>query len=246
MHNKYITTLFFLSGVIFLVTGCGKLEKAEAELQTLQVQYKETEEKLSALQSDLKDANSQITSLQQTNTELESQLDELYTKLGEIHLFPLGSEMPNELFEKKWMFGKDVKVWKTPAGVEELPDQLLGNCGADYYMVQPIWAVSDATGTVGSRIWVLVDFMMMDTALDTTGWVNMDDLMEYTEETKQFLRYPVSLTDDAINVDTGKSPEKYFLNNVYITSYDGDYVVINTEGGRSIKVHKDHVIYPDP
>ncbi len=246
MHNKFLTTVFFLSGMIFLLTGCGKLEKAEAELQTLQVQYKEAQERLSVLQSDLENANSEITSLQQTNMELESRLDELYTKLGEIHLSPLGSDMPDELFEKKWMFGKDVNVWKTPAGVEDLPDQLIGRKNMNYYMVQPIWAVSDATGPVGGKIWVLVEFMEMDTGLDTVGWVSIDDLVEYTEDTKHLLRYPVSLTDNAINVETGKPPEKYFMNNVYITSYDGDYVNINTEGGRGIKVHKDHVIYPEP
>lgn len=245
MNSKFVISIFAFFTLIIILVGCEKQEKGE-ELHTLQTLYEEAEVKLCTLQEDLEKAHAEIISLQEEKDKAETELEELYSMLERIHLSPIDSDFPEDFFQKQWMLGENINVWKVPAGVEGLPKQLIGRIDLSYYMVKVIGAIYDGDGIgLKGTSWVLVEFMERDTALDTVGWVKMDDLVEYTEETKYLLRYPLTLTEDAVNVESGQR-EIYFDGPVFVTYYDGEYVGISPSGGRNAKVHKDCLIYPEP
>ena len=74
------------------------------------------------------------------------------------------------------------------------------------------------------------------------GWVNVYKLAEYTEDMKEKLLFPVNVSDDCKDIDTGEKVEK---GDWKITSIEGDYVEITKAGGKSNKVKPEDIVYPD-
>jgi hypothetical protein len=90
--------------------------------------------------------------------------------------------------------------------------------------------------------WVLVSYDISD-GFGNMGWVRLSDLVEYTEATKELLRYPVSLSDFCRDVDTGK---KLLKDHWVLLSIDGEYATITTKvSGRDNRVKLSDIVYPD-
>lgn len=89
--------------------------------------------------------------------------------------------------------------------------------------------------------WVLVSYYTFDGS-DDIGWVKVSDLTEYTNDTKEKLTFPVSVSDDCKDIDTGEKVEK---DDWRITSIEGELVNITRVGGRDNKVKLEDIVYPD-
>ena len=74
------------------------------------------------------------------------------------------------------------------------------------------------------------------------GWVKASDLIEYTEDVKEKLLFPVNVSDDCKDIDTGEAVEQ---DDWKITSIEGDCVDIVRVGGRSNRVKLEDIVYPD-
>lgn len=88
--------------------------------------------------------------------------------------------------------------------------------------------------------WVLIGFFCFDSAHDNMGWVKVSDLMEYNEENYLLLTYPVQVTEDCIDLNTGEPVQR----DAFEVHYIEDYAEILREGGRSYRVSPDDIIYP--
>lgn len=181
--------------------------------------------------------------------ELQTELDRINQILSEIHMQPDGAGEYDKYLEKKWMAGYNVKVRKVPYNTEL--DNMISNW-LSYTRVDIECIVLGEYNEEEDRDkvfkqyndpWALISFYSTDTALDTVGWVQLNELVEYTEDTKQFLNGPVSLAEGAIDVNTGKLVE--FKTLLSIVEYEGDYVLLSSAGGVVYKVFKDYVIYPE-
>lgn len=91
------------------------------------------------------------------------------------------------------------------------------------------------------EMWALVSFFCFDAAYDDIGWVEVSDLLEYTEENYRLLRYPVQVKEGCVDLDTGEPVEW----DAFCVDYYEDYAVLGREGGRSYRVSPDDIIYPD-
>lgn len=90
--------------------------------------------------------------------------------------------------------------------------------------------------------WVLVSYDISD-GFGNMGWVRLSDLVEYTEETRELLRYPVSLSDFCRDVDTGK---KLLKGRWVLLSVEGEYATITTKvSGRNNRVKLSDIVYPE-
>ena len=89
--------------------------------------------------------------------------------------------------------------------------------------------------------WVLVRFSLFEGSPDM-GWVKASDLIEYTEDVKEKLLFPVNVSDDCKDIDTGEAVEQ---DDWKITSIEGDCVDIVRVGGRSNRVKLEDIVYPD-
>ncbi len=89
--------------------------------------------------------------------------------------------------------------------------------------------------------WVLVSYYTFDGS-DDIGWVKVSDLTEYTNDTKEKLTFPVSVSDDCKDIDTG---EKVVKDDWRITSIEGEHVNITRVGGIYNKVKLEDIVYPD-
>lgn len=182
--------------------------------------------------------------------ELEEELDRINIILSQIHMQPDGAREYEEYFEKKWMTGENVKVRKVPYNTE------LENMTSNWLSYKRVDIECIVLGEYNEEEdrdkvfkqyndpWALISFYSSDTALDTVGWVQLNELVEYTEDTKQFLNGPVSLAEGAVDANTGKPVE--FKSGLFVTDEEGDYVLLFAAGGIEYKVHKDYVIYPEP
>ena len=126
---------------------------------------------------------------------------------------------------------KDVEVRDIPTYLAE------PYCTLNYEIVQVLAAIYDSR----SREWVLVRYEPFDDGANM-GWVKISDLIEYTDDTKDNLLFPVNVSDDCKDIDTGEKVEK---GDWKITSIEGDYVEITRAGGKSNKVKTEDIIYPD-
>lgn len=106
----------------------------------------------------------------------------------------------------------------------------------NYQLVRVHAAVHTENGT-----WVLVSYYTFDGG-DDIGWVKVSDLTEYTNDTKDKLLFPVDVSSDCKDVDTG---EKVSSDDWLITSIEGEIVNITRVGGRSNKVKLEDIVYPD-
>ena len=89
--------------------------------------------------------------------------------------------------------------------------------------------------------WVLVSYLTFDGG-DDIGWVKVSDLTEYTNDTKEKLLFPVTVTADCKDIDTG---EKVDDNDWKITSIEGEIITITKVGGIDHKVKLEDIVYPD-
>ena len=102
--------------------------------------------------------------------------------------------------------------------------------------------VNVGTATYSNEgIWVLVSFFCFDSSQDNMGWVKLTDLMEYTEENYQLLRYPVKVKEGSVDLETGESVEW----DAFSVDYVDNYAIVTREGGRSYKVSPSDIIYPE-
>ena len=89
--------------------------------------------------------------------------------------------------------------------------------------------------------WVLVGYYPFDGGA-RMGWVKSSDLAEYTEDMKDKLLFPVNVSDDCKDIDTGEAVEQ---DDWKITSIKGDCVEIDRVGGRCNRVRLEDIVYPD-
>lgn len=88
--------------------------------------------------------------------------------------------------------------------------------------------------------WVLVSYNTFDGS-DDIGWVKVSDLTEYTNDTKEKLMFPVNVSVDCKDIDTG---EKVVNDDWRITSIEGENVNITKVGGIYNKVKLEDIVYP--
>ena len=88
--------------------------------------------------------------------------------------------------------------------------------------------------------WALISFVTFDAWYDDIGWVKLSDLLEYTEESKKLLRYPVQVTEDCVDLKTGEAVKW----DAFEVIYEEDYAVLTREGGRSYTVDPKYIVYP--
>ena len=93
----------------------------------------------------------------------------------------------------------------------------------------------------GNEEWVLVSYLTFDGG-DDIGWVKVSDLTEYTNDTKEKLLFPVTVSADCKDIDTG---EKVDDNDWKITSMEGEIITITKVGGIDHKVKLEDIVYPD-
>ena len=93
----------------------------------------------------------------------------------------------------------------------------------------------------GDAIWVLIRYGLFEGGPDM-GWVKESDLTEYTEDVKEKLLFPVDVSDDCKDIDTGEKVEK---DDWKIEAIEGDYVKIFRVGGRTNRVKLEDIVYPD-
>ena len=93
----------------------------------------------------------------------------------------------------------------------------------------------------GNEKWVLVSYLTFDGG-DNIGWVKVSDLTEYTNDTKEKLLFPVTVSADCKDIDTG---EKVDDNDWKITSMEGEIITITKVGGIDHKVKLEDIVYPD-
>ncbi len=127
------------------------------------------------------------------------------------------------------MTSKEVEVRGIPDDMAEV------NRVLSYQMVNVL-----AAAYVRDGKWALISFFCFDAAYDNIGWVRVSDLMEYKEDNYQLLRYPVTLKEGSIDLETGEIVE---LTQVSV-DYIDDYAIVRAEGGRSHEVDPDSIIYP--
>lgn len=125
---------------------------------------------------------------------------------------------------------KDVEVRGVPIDSIE-PNRVL-----NYELVRIHAAVYAENGK-----WVLVSYYTFDGS-DDIGWVKVSDLTEYTNDTKEKLMFPVDVSVDCKDVDTG---EKVSNDDWRITSIEGENVNITKVGGIYNKVKLEDIVYPD-
>lgn len=87
----------------------------------------------------------------------------------------------------------------------------------------------------------MIGFNPFDAAHDNIGWVKLTDLTEYAEENRDLLSYPIQLTEGCKDIETGE-----LINwTRAAVEYAEDYAIISSEGGRSHKVKKECIVYPE-
>lgn len=88
--------------------------------------------------------------------------------------------------------------------------------------------------------WALINFFNFDSADDNIGWVKISELMEYTEENYSLLRYPVKVTENCVDLETGEKVEWDWV----AVDYCDGYAEVWREGGQSCKIDASCIIYP--
>ena len=88
--------------------------------------------------------------------------------------------------------------------------------------------------------WALVSYCAFDGG-DNIGWVRVSGLAEYTEDSKETLLFPVNVSDNCKDVETGENVGK---DDWRITAIDGEYAAIVRVGERSNKVSVKDILYP--
>ena len=109
------------------------------------------------------------------------------------------------------------------------------------YQIVNVYAVIYGENYGEDDRWALIGFNCFDAAHDNIGWVKLSDLTEYTEENRELLYYPVYLSEDCKDIETGEQ-----INwTKAAVEYTEDYAIISAEGGSTHKVKKECIVYPE-
>lgn len=168
------------------------------------------------------------------NSNMESENETVVNENSEILQFRMTNAF-NSDFELDYlnyyiMALKDVEVRGIPIDSIE-PNRVL-----NYELVRVHAAVYGE-----NEKWVLVSYYTFDGG-DDIGWVKVSDLTEYTNDTKEKLLFPVNVSVDCKDIDTG---EKVADDDWRITSVEGKIVTITKVGGIDHKVRLEDIVYPD-
>lgn len=231
--------------VLCLLTACGGETQGnqlfaffEQKSADLQAENGELRTKTEKLQAENQKLQTEIRKLQTENQELTEMLQDLQGALKQIAMQPEGSD-GQEILTKQYMASECTEVFKVPAELEELKNRNLS-----YIMVYPCAIVTDGKPYPGFERWVLVTWRDYAESLDTIGWVKLEDLVEYTEETRKLLKSPLYVAEEAIDLDTGEKVDGLFTQGAWVNLYD-DYAEICVEGGMSCRVDKKYIRYPE-
>lgn len=169
-----------------------------------------------------------------TNSDMESKNETVVNENLGIQQFRMtnafGSEFELDYQNHYIMALKDVEVKGIPIDSIE-PNRVL-----DYELVRVHAAVY-----AENEKWVLVSYYTFDGG-DDIGWVKVSDLTEYTDDIKEKLLFPVTVSVDCKDIDTG---EKVADDDWRITSVEGKIVTITKVGGIDRKVRLEDIVYPD-
>lgn len=89
--------------------------------------------------------------------------------------------------------------------------------------------------------WALVSYDTVDGG-DDIGWVRVSDLTKYTTDTKEKLQYPVNVSEECKDIETGEPVRQTRWR---IVSIEGERVCITRVGGRENIVRLEDIVYPD-
>ena len=169
-----------------------------------------------------------------TNSNMESKNETVVNESLGIQQFRMTNAFDSNFeldYENHYIMAlEDVEVKGIPIDSIE-PNRVL-----DYQLVRVHAAVY-----AGNEKWVLVSYLTFDGG-DNIGWVKVSDLTEYTNDTKEKLLFPVTVSADCKDIDTG---EKVDDDDWKITSIEGEIVTITRVGGRDQKVRLEDIVYPD-
>ena len=169
-----------------------------------------------------------------TNRNRESKNETVVSESLGIQQFRMTSAFDSEFeldYQNHYIMAlKDVEVKGIPIDCIE-PNRVL-----DYELVRVHAAVY-----AENEKWVLVSYFTFDGS-DDIGWVKVSDLTEYTDDTKEKLLFPVNVSVDCMDIDTG---EKVDDDDWRITSVEGKIVTITKVGGIDRKVKLEDIVYPD-
>lgn len=137
--------------------------------------------------------------------------------------------------EGKVMAMKDVGVRAYPS--EDAPE----NRTLLYQLVK-VHAVVHSEEYSSDDRWALVSFSCFDSEHDNIGWVKLTEIEQYSIDNMELLRYPVSLAEGCVDLDTG---EAISWDDVSVY-YEDDCAVVEWEGGNRHRVDKEYIVYPEP
>ena len=182
---------------------------------------------------------------------LHNQLAEMQVltqKIDNFHMEPPETRFCEAISENKYMTAESVTLRKMPCDSEEFYTENT----LSYYMVTPIAVVfetvvdlQDNSWTAEDRHWVLVSCHASGDWIDSYGWVKFSELVEYNEETTNLLQGPFMLSEDAIDIETGKLAHELLRGSWVSVEFKEDFVRVGTDGGISCKVDKKYLIYPE-
>lgn len=230
---------------LHLLTACGRetqdnpvISSLDQKLAELQAENGELRAETEELQAENQKLQAETEGLQAENQELAETLQNLQSALKQIAMQPEGSD-GREILTKQYMAGECAEIYKVPTELEELKNRNLS-----YVMVYPCAIVTDGKPYPSCERWVLVTWRDYAESLDTVGWVKLEDLVEYTEETRNLLKSPLYVAEEAINLETGEAVDSLFTQGAWVNMYE-DYAEVYVEGGISCRVNKKYIRYPE-
>lgn len=234
--KKYVLLTLFL--LLIIQSGCADADdNARAEVivegyEEIQFQY----------ETELAELNKEVACLQEEQQELETDLAMINDIFTQIHMQPVESGAYEALYDRKWMAEEKVELRKVPVDTD-ISDVKLTDLSYDMVNVMGVVNAFDDEGW-DYIPWALVWYESQETAFDTVGWVRVEELLEYTEETMYLLKSPIYLAEGTIDSETNEIVEE--KEGLAIIDYQGDYVKLFATGGKIYRVHKDYIIYPTP
>ncbi|MEG6613471.1 hypothetical protein V6C42_11510 [Pseudoclostridium thermosuccinogenes] len=215
---------YFCLIVALLLSGCS-LNIKDKQRQELESQIADLTEKLQTAEDKIEELEKLIEKTPETN---------IRDAAPEVHMIPekiCGYKMMTlDNVDVKGIPNKDAKT----------------NRRISYQLVDVLVTVHAEPYNIGeateSDLWALIHFHQFDSTSDTIGWVPWSSLVTYTNENKELLTYPVTLAEDCVDLDTG---ETVSWDEVAVR-YTDDYAIVSWYGGKTHKVDKKYIIYPDP
>lgn len=168
--------------------------------------------------------------------------DAFAQNVADVYMCPPGTQELKEICGKKWMTSGEISIRKVPSNKEE---EFVYNSLGAYRLVEPqyvVWA-EDYEKDSFDDMWVLIRFESAETLLNAVGWVQLNELEEYTEESRYKCSGPLDLKEGTVDLDTGKKVE--FIQGVFIDKEYDDSVRTVSAGGNFARVKREDLIYPE-